>query len=88
MTQAQCKKLFQGASNEKTVYSRLARYGLNYEDRRAAGDCDYFNVVIRCDYGTIRIYKPRRGVMVLQEQRPVTMNYSGIPTFFSTDSVF
>ena len=88
MTEMQIKKLFGGCTTEKTVYQRLKKYGLVYEDARAMGECDYFNVRIPCGYGQVRIYKPRRGVMTIWHQRPVKMEYSGVPVFFSTDSIF
>ena len=88
MTEMQIKKLFSGCTTEKTVYHRLKKYGLVYEDARAMGECDYFNVRIPCGYGQVRIYKPGRGVMQIQHLRPVKMEYSGIPVFFSTDSAF
>ena len=89
MTEQQIKKLFSGCTTEKTVYQRLEKHGLPYEDARASGECDYFNVRIPCDYGTIRIYRPgRRGVLTIQYLRPVKMEYSGVPVFFSTDSIF
>ena len=88
MTEQQIKKLFSGCTTEKTVYDRLKRYGLDYEDARAMGECDYFNVRIPCGYGKVRIYKSGRGVMQIQHLRPVKMVYSGIPVFFTTDSIF
>ena len=44
MTEVQIKKLFEGCTTEKTVYQRLKKYGLVYEDARAMGECDYFNI--------------------------------------------
>lgn len=88
MTEAQIKKLFDGCTTEKTIYARLKRYKLPFTDARALGECEYFNIRIPCDYGTIRIYKAGRGVMKVQHLRPVQMNYSGVPVFFSTDSAF
>ena len=36
----------------------------------------------------IRIYKRRKNDYVLQQWQPVKMEYSGIPTFFATNSYF
>ena len=88
MTEAQIKKLFDGCTTEKAVYARLKRYNLPFTDARAMGECDYFNIRIPCGYGTVRIYKPGRGVMTVQHLRPVKAVYSGVPVFFATDSMF
>ena len=88
MTEAQIKKLFDGCTTEKTVYARLKRHNLPFTDARALGECEYFNIRIPCDYGTIRIYNAGHGVMQIQHFRPVKMEYSGIPVFFATDSMF
>ena len=36
----------------------------------------------------IRIYKRRKNEYILQEWTPVKFEYSGIPTFFATNSYF
>ena len=50
---------------------------------------DYFNIKIKHNDIIIRIYKPYRSKKFeCQKMQKITLNYSGIPTFFDTKSYF
>ena len=50
-----------------------------------SGDCNVFSIWLDED---IRIYKYRPKCYKLQKWQHVNVTYSGIPTFFATDSYF
>jgi len=87
MTEKTIRDIVSKCKTEKAVLAALKAHRVRYEDGRAKGDCDYFNIRIPCNDGIVRVYKTR-GVLTVQHMRTVTVDYSGIPTFFATDSVF
>ena len=75
-------------ATEKAVYRALRENAVFYEDARSLGECEYMNIRIPCHDGILRIYKNAQKKIIFQKMHHVEMNYSGIPVFFSNDSMF
>lgn len=79
-------KLINGIKNDKQLLNALNNANVNYQIDKYT---DYFNVKIPTNNGCLRIYKPYgRKNYVVQEMTKTKLDYSGIPTFFTTDNYF
>lgn len=85
MTVQKIEKVIKGCKTEKQIKEALKRANIKYTLDRYAND---FDAKITNGKSVIRIYKSYKGGFVVQSMRWVKMNYSGVPTFFATDSVF
>lgn len=79
-------KLINGIKTDKQLLNALNNANVNYQIDKYT---DYLNVKIPTNNGCLRIYKPYgRKNYVVQEMTKTKLDYSGIPTFFTTDNYF
>ena len=86
VTKEQMQNIIGTARTEKAIASALNKAGIYFEN--ASAESGYINFRIRNSAGHIRIYKNSRKEICLQQWKQVKLEYSGIPTFFATDSYF
>lgn len=87
MTEKEVKSIIEGCKTEKQIIAKLNKYKISFEN--ATDEYGYLNIKIYSDNGYIRIYKPYRSKeLKTQTFTPCKMEYSGIPTFFISNSYF
>ena len=77
--------LIKACRTEKQIINKLNKGKIEFENLSVASG--YTNIRVYNNDGYIRIYKSRDGIKV-QTFTPCKMEYSGIPTFFATNSYF
>ena len=85
MTKENIQKLLEGCKTEKQVISKLTKEKIQFEN--VSAEYGYMNLRIYNADGYIRIYQHKKEIRI-QQFTPCKMEYSGIPTFFATNSYF
>jgi hypothetical protein len=79
------KSIISNCKTDKQILNTLDNNSITYEN--VTNEYGYFNIRIPQNEGYLRICKNKKEYMV-QNFTKVKMVYSGIPTFFSTNSCF
>lgn len=79
------KSIISNCKTDKQILNTLDNNNITYEN--VTNEYGYFNIRIPQNEGYLRICKNKKEYMV-QNFTKVKMVYSGIPTFFSSDSYF
>jgi hypothetical protein len=79
------KSIISKCKTDKQILNVLNSNDISYED--LTSEYSYFNIRIHQNDGYLRIYKNKKEYKV-QSFSKVKMIYSGVPTFFSTNSSF
>lgn len=77
--------LLKGCKTEKQVINKLTKEKIQFKN--VSAEYGYMNLRIYNHDGYIRIYQHKKEIRI-QQFTPCKMEYSGIPTFFGTNSYF
>lgn len=85
MEKKHIENLIKGCKTEKQIINKLTKENIQFEN--VSSEYGYMNIRIYNDNGYIRIYKAKKEVKVNQFTK-CKFEYSGVPTFFATNSNF
>ena len=85
MTKERIENIIKGCKTEKQIVNKLTKEKISFEV--LTSEYGYMNIRIYTDNGYIRIYQKRKEIFVDTFEK-VKLEYSGIPTFFATNSYF
>ena len=85
MTKERIENIIKGCKTEKQIVNKLTKEKISFEI--LTSEYGYMNIRIYTENGYIRIYQKRKEIFVDTFEK-VKLEYSGIPTFFATNSYF